>query len=65
MACFIPTIINGVTNVNLNPKIEPKYSDSVGNLINKLRETINVYNKKKCPLKKKKVTVTSKGTFVT
>jgi len=23
--CSIPTIVNGVTNVNLNPKFEPKY----------------------------------------
>jgi len=51
-ACFIPTIVNGVTNVNLNQKIEPKCSDSIGNRINKLRETINVYNKKKCSLTK-------------
>ena len=52
-ACFIPTIVNGVTNVNLNPKTEPKYSDSVGNLINTLRETINVSSKKKYSLSKK------------
>jgi hypothetical protein len=33
--CFVPTIVNGVNNVNLNTKFEPKYSDSVRNLINK------------------------------
>jgi hypothetical protein len=47
------SIANGVTNVNLNPKLEPKYSDSIGNLINKLRETINVCNKNKYSLSKK------------
>jgi len=51
--CSIPTIVDGVTNVNLNPKFEPKYSDSIGNLINKLRETINVCNKNKYSLSKK------------
>jgi len=46
-ACFTPTIVIGVTDLNTNPKIEPKYSDIISNLINNLRETINV-NKKKC-----------------
>jgi len=52
-ACLIPTLVNGVTSVNPNPKTEPKYSESTSNLINKLRETINVYNKEKCSLSKK------------
>ena len=46
-ACFIPIIVNGVTDVNTNPNFEPKYNDLINNLTNKLRETINV-NKKKC-----------------
>jgi len=49
-----PTLVNGVTSVNLNPKTAPKYRESTGNFINKLRETINVYNKEKCSLPKKK-----------
>ena len=52
-ACPIPTLVNGVTSVNPNPKTAPKYSESTGNLINKLRETINVYNKEKCSRSKK------------
>jgi len=35
-ACPIPTLVNGVTSVNPNPKTAPKYSESTGNLINKL-----------------------------
>jgi hypothetical protein len=53
-ACFIPAIVNGVTNVHLVSEIESKYSDSVSNLINNLRETINVHNQEKCSLSKKK-----------
>jgi hypothetical protein len=49
-ACLIPTLVNDVTSVNTNPKTSPKYSESTGNLINKLREIINVYNKEKCSL---------------
>jgi len=52
-ACLIPTLVNGVTSVNPNPKTAPKYSESTGNLTNKLRETINVFNKEKCSLSKK------------
>jgi len=50
--CSFLTIVNGVTNVNLNPKFELKYSDSIGNLIKKLRETINVCNRNKYSLSK-------------
>ena len=46
--CFIPTLVNGVTNVNLPSVTVPKYSDSKKNLIHNLRETINVLNKKMC-----------------
>jgi len=52
-ACLIPTLFNGVTSINPNPKTELEYSESASNLINKLRETINVYNKEKCSLSKK------------
>ena len=52
-ACPVPTLVNIVTSVNPNPKTAPKYSESTGNLINKLRETINVYNKEKCSLSTK------------
>ena len=51
-ACPIPTLVNGVTNVSPNPKTALKYSESTCDLINKLRETINVYNKQKCSLSK-------------
>ena len=33
-ACFIPTIVSGVTDVNSNTKIEQKYSDIISNLTN-------------------------------
>jgi len=49
----IPTLVNGLTNVNPNQKTAPKYRKSTGNLINKPRETINVYKKEKCSLSKK------------
>ena len=52
-AYLIPTLVNGVTSINPNPKTELKYSKSTGNLVNKLREIINVYNKEKCSLSKK------------
>ena len=52
-ACPVPTLVNVVTSVNPNPKTAPKYIESTGNLINKLRETINVYNKEKCSLSTK------------
>jgi hypothetical protein len=52
-ACLIPTLFNGVTSVNPNPKTELKYSEPASNLINKLRETVNVYNKEKFSLSKK------------
>ena len=52
--CPIPTLVNGVTIVNPNPKPAPKYSESTDNLINKLRGTINVYKKEVCSLSKKK-----------
>ena len=52
-ACPIPTLVNGVINVNPNPKTALKYSESTDNLINKLRETINAHNKEKCSLSKK------------
>jgi len=41
----IPTIVNGVTNVNSNAKLERKYCDSLEISINKLRQTINICNK--------------------
>ena len=47
-ASFIPTIVNGVTNVNPTTVTVSKYRVSTKNLINNLRETINVHNKKKC-----------------
>jgi hypothetical protein len=47
-ASFIPTIVNGATNVNPTPVTVPKCSDSTKKLINNLRETINVHNKKTC-----------------
>jgi hypothetical protein len=52
-ACFIPTIVNGVTNVNFTSVTKQKYSDSTKNPINNLQETITVHNKKKCSLSKK------------
>ena len=52
-ACPISTLVNSVTSVNPNPKTAPKYRESTGNVINKLRETINVCNKEKCSLSKK------------
>jgi len=52
-ACCIPTLVNGVTSVNPNPKTALKYSESTCNLINKLRESINLYNKEKCSRSKK------------
>jgi len=48
----IPTIVNGVTNVNPTSVTVPKYSDSTKNRINNLRETINVLNREKCSLSK-------------
>jgi len=51
--CCIPTIVNGVTNVNPTSVTVPKYSDSTKNRINNLRETINVLNREKCSLSKK------------
>jgi peptidoglycan hydrolase CwlO-like protein len=41
----IPTIVNGVSKVNSNAKSEQKYSNSIANHINKLRQTINACNK--------------------
>ena len=52
-ACPVPTLVKGVTSVNPNPKTAPKYSESTCILINKLRETINVYNKEKSSRSKK------------
>ena len=52
-ACPISTLVNDATSVNPNPKTVLKYSESTCNLINKLRETINVYNKEKCSHSKK------------
>jgi hypothetical protein len=52
-ACPVPALVNGVTSVNSNPKTAPKYSESTCNLINKLREAINVYNKEKRSRSKK------------
>ena len=43
----IPTTLNGVTKVNCNAKSQQKYSDSIENHINKLRQTINESNKDK------------------
>jgi hypothetical protein len=36
-ACPVPTLVNGVTRVNPNPKTALKYREPTGNLINKLR----------------------------
>jgi hypothetical protein len=52
-ASVIPTVVNGVTNVNPTSVTLPKYSDSTRNLISNLRETINVRNKKRCSHSKK------------
>jgi hypothetical protein len=49
----IPTIVNSVTKVNCNAKSVQKYSDSIENHINKLRQTINECNKDKYALSKK------------
>jgi hypothetical protein len=49
----IPTIVNGVTSVNSNAKLEQKYSDSIEVSINKLRQTINTRNKDEYALSKK------------
>ena len=51
--CCIPTIVNGVTNVNPTSVTVSKYSESTKNRINNLRETINVHNREKCSLSKK------------
>jgi hypothetical protein len=49
----IPTIVNGVTSVNPNPKHMQEdsvpTSDSITHLINNLSDSINVLNKTKCP----------------
>jgi len=42
----IQTIVNGVTNVNSNAKLEQKYCDSVEISINKLRQTLIYVTKK-------------------
>jgi len=49
----IPTIVNGVTNVNPSTVIVQKHSDLVKTRINNLRESINVHNREKCSLSKK------------
>jgi hypothetical protein len=49
----ILTVVDGVTNVNYNAKSKQKYSDSTENYINKLRHTINEYNKNKYALSQK------------
>ena len=50
-ACFIPTIVNVVTNcvTNVNPHSVnvPIYNESTKNLIHNLKESINEHNKKK------------------
>jgi hypothetical protein len=43
-ACLTPTLVNDVTSIN--PKTKPKYSESTGNLINKLRETLMCITRK-------------------
>jgi hypothetical protein len=54
---LIPTIGNGVTNVNPKPKHKQEdsdsTSDSVSILINNLRDTIIVHNNMKHPLSRK------------
>ena len=50
--CCIPTIVNGVTNVNPTSVTVPKYSDSTKNRINNLKETIKVLNRKNSSLSK-------------
>lgn len=52
-ACFIPTIVNGVTNVNRHSVNVPIYNESTKNLIHNIRESINEHNKKKCTHSKK------------
>jgi len=54
-ACFIPTIVSGVTDMNTNPKIEQKYSDTISNLTNNLRETFTVTKEKCSSLKNNKI----------
>jgi hypothetical protein len=49
----IPTIVNGVTSVDYNAMSEHKYSDSIENSINELRQSINPYNKGEHALSKK------------
>ena len=56
----IPTIVNGTTYVNSNPKHKQEdsdvTSDSFNHLINNLRDTINVHNKgKHLPLNKHRI----------
>jgi hypothetical protein len=49
----VRTIVNGVTSVNYNAKLEQKYSDSIEVSINKLGQTINTCNKDEYEKKKK------------
>ena len=48
----IPTILNSITCVNSNAKLEQKYSDSVEISNNKLRQAINICNKDEYALSK-------------
>jgi hypothetical protein len=48
----IPMIMNGVTRVHYNAKLEQKYSDSIELSINNLRHTINTCNKDENALSK-------------
>jgi hypothetical protein len=48
----IPIIVNGVTRVHYNAKLEQKYSDYIELSINKLRQIINTCNKDEYALSK-------------
>src|SRR5215510_10902096 len=49
----VPTIINGITNTTHTPQSNLGNSVSVRNLLNELRETINVNSRELCPPSKK------------
>jgi len=44
-ACPIPTLVNGVTSINPNPKTAPKYSESNCNIINKEKPLMYIKSK--------------------
>jgi hypothetical protein len=53
---YIPTIINGITDTTHTSQSNPENNVSIRNLLNELRETINVNSREICsPSKKRKV----------